>query len=174
MLNFEKIVPRSRDVIDFLRKNKDLKEIFEKAEQRFAESRSQKPAIVAKNVEEIEEITEENSTHTREFYEIMCEEFCENLISKDMKYDESLIKVNIQFNKGELGYRICFPLIETSESNTQVFVQTLKDSIKKHVSSQYSVNLCLQKDDETHNVILILERVKSTHQEKENKRENFA
>lgn len=161
-------------MIDFLRKNKDLKEIFEKAEQRFAESRSKKPVMVTKEATETVVSAEETSIEAKEFYEVMCEEFCENLILKDIKYDESLIKVNIQFSKGDLGYRICFPLLETSESKTQVFVQTLKDSIKKHVSSQYAVNLCLQKDDETHNVILILERVKSTHKEKENKRENFA
>lgn len=157
-------------MIDFIRKKKNLKDIFEKAEQSYIKGSKQEEVQMASNP--VQEAVIEDVVVDREFYEVLCEEFCDQLIAKDIKYDESLIKINIQFNKGELAYKICFPLIEISETKTQIFVSTLKDSIKKNVSADYSVNLCLMKDDETHNVILILERVESTNK-KVDTRENL-
>lgn len=156
-------------MIEFIRKNKDLKEIFEELENSYTKQSNSQKELSAKNL-----LNEENNAEflpppiknvKPTFYEVLCRDFVSDLRQKSFQYCENLIKVNISFLKNEPVYRLSFPLIDINESQSKIFVQSLKNSIKKSVSGDYSVNLCLRNEDETHNIVLILTKnIKSTQE----------
>lgn len=147
-------------MIEYIKKNKDLKDLFTQVENQYVEEKTRELYLQeeTESAELIEVAAVEKPKKEKAFYKLICEDFVADILAKDFKYDESLIRVKISFSKGEPRYRLAFPLLETSETQSQSFVNSLKLAIKKHIDGDYSINLCLKKEHEVNNIILVLEK----------------
>lgn len=136
-------------MIDFIKKSKSLKEVFEEAEDLF----SKKDEALPEAVTEVEELET-----GRPFYQTLCDDFTADLKGAGIDYERSLISLNISFEGGETPvYTLSFPLIETSETQSHQFIKILKNSIKNIIGNMYQVNLSLKNEGEVHRIMLVLE-----------------